>query len=918
MANTQNYLSHLLQATGFTPACSEEEREAAEDIAGIFSDHGFEPEIQEFTARGTAKVVQAVLGIVVFIGSLLMGVGGVVGIVGVVLLVAAAVVYMLERMGRPVFSQLGAGGLSQNVIAYHKASGPLASPRNRPVVVVAHYDSPREDFMYKAPFSKYRPVMVKCLPYCMVAPAILGVIKLFPFPNSVKTLIWIIAIVVAVIPLIDAVAIIANRFVLPYTTGAVCNKSSVAAMLGVMDEVSPYAGEGDEFADDVPADEYFAEQQRIHEEELAALEAERLAKEAEKAAKKGGSAETPEEESLEEGYENEEPLDETFEAAPLSDEDAGLADLDEPDLDEPFDFEGNDGSVAAGEAPGEDVMSGDADGAAETETPAVEEAEGEELEPASEELVDESEPDAVPADETIEIDADDLAGDFNETLEMGLEEGAEPEPEPEPLSYPYVNEEGNVRFGPDIVRSLGMLPEACVLVYPEDMEPEEDDEDVAETEIEEAEEQPVEGFRTIRGHSYASQSERYGRRRESEPEGEPEQFYEEGPESLDEVGAAQAPEPIEFEEERPRKKRWTEWFAKKRAGHGKSANPEPEEAPDEEQAEDDAAPVEPLDETMAAPVIGASSDDSSENASADAVDVAASTTVAVGSDSSDNVISFPKNQEQEEASRAEADGGAQDEQPVETVDSIMAQINAHNAPKRNLNIPSTTDVPLTRTPNAANRATLLDLPDPTDEPNDPFASPYESQSSSKKKSSASSASASSTSWKGGAVSSEDVSEDELRESITSMGDDELLGHDIWFVATGASEDGHAGINAFLDEHRDMLRGVFLINLECVGAGQVVMVTTEGERRVLKGDKRIMNLVSQVSEDFHNGYGIVEMSYESTDAYAAMSRSLRSLTLGGVDENGFACSHSSEDQAYNIDLENVAFVSDVVAEVIRRS
>ena len=44
--------------------------------------------------------------------------------------------------GPPRVSRLGKTGVSQNVIAYHKASGPLASPRNRPVVVVAHYDSP--------------------------------------------------------------------------------------------------------------------------------------------------------------------------------------------------------------------------------------------------------------------------------------------------------------------------------------------------------------------------------------------------------------------------------------------------------------------------------------------------------------------------------------------------------------------------------------------------------------------------------------------------------------------------------------------------------------------------------------------------------------------------------------------------------
>ena len=61
MANTKQYLSHLLQNTGITPACSEEEREAANVIAKIFADHGFTPEMQEFSASGMTKVAQAIL-----------------------------------------------------------------------------------------------------------------------------------------------------------------------------------------------------------------------------------------------------------------------------------------------------------------------------------------------------------------------------------------------------------------------------------------------------------------------------------------------------------------------------------------------------------------------------------------------------------------------------------------------------------------------------------------------------------------------------------------------------------------------------------------------------------------------------------------------------------------------------------------
>lgn len=48
-------------------------------------------------------------------------------------------------------------------------------------------------------------------------------------------------------------------------------------------------------------------------------------------------------------------------------------------------------------------------------------------------------------------------------------------------------------------------------------------------------------------------------------------------------------------------------------------------------------------------------------------------------------------------------------------------------------------------------------------------------------------------WKGGAASSDGASAEDMLAAVASMGDDELLGHDIWFVATGASDCDGAGM-----------------------------------------------------------------------------------------------------------------------------
>ena len=255
MANSKKYLNHLLQRTEITPACSEEERTAADVIARIFTDHGFNPEIQEFTASSSRKNVSAVAGIVLFVATIFMGIGGALGIFGFLLVLAVGILYVLIRLDKVSVSAIGANGLSQNVIAYHQASGPLASPRNRPVVVVAHYDSSRADLLSREPFANYRALINKLFPVAMVLPAAVAILRLLPLPGALKAVLWVIAILFSLIPLLRSVAFLFDRFAMPYTTGAICNKSSVAAMLGVMDTVAP-SSRADEFPEDVPFEEY--------------------------------------------------------------------------------------------------------------------------------------------------------------------------------------------------------------------------------------------------------------------------------------------------------------------------------------------------------------------------------------------------------------------------------------------------------------------------------------------------------------------------------------------------------------------------------------------------------------------------------------------------------------------------------------
>lgn len=1029
MANTQNYINHLLQNTGITPACSEEERLAAEDIAQIFRNHGFDPEVQEFNAPAPSRMAFAVTGILAFAGALLMGIGGGIGLVGTLLAIVGAVLYVLERTGSPVISRLGKTGVSQNVIAYHKASGPLASPRNRPVVVVAHYDSPRAELLAREPYAPYRALIAKLLPIATIAPAAIAILRILPLPGVLKVLLWIVAILASLVALANAANIISNRFVLPYTSGSVCNKSSVAAMLGVMDNVAPYQGEN-EFPDDIPFDTYFGEQKR-RAEEMARAAAEYAA--AQQQNDYGNTIEYEEPAYTEDEY-----------GQPIAPEgEQGEA------FDEQIDgFEGASADetligVIAPESQVQDIPAEEPVAGESTAESAEEPAAAEQAEPEPKLYRN--------AAGNIRFGSDAIRalGMLPESCTLDYEEGEEPTFEPAPQPDPVVaaqpdeanavETEADAETAIDPAAGLDVMAPAPV---PEELDNTEDDYDAYpqrvsyESDTDFSAELPV----TTPHADIASAFSSIGASASHFFKG----AFERGKKLVD-----------DFEEKRAAAREAAEREA---AAQQQAAEAERERAAQEFEQNDAEQPVS---------VDVADATTSFEAPQPSPADVAGETATFETQQPVDSTVSFDATmtlekqgtaiaeplsapvedepaapdtvEDQSAAEQVAADSSEQEPEPVapeapqadesrpystqiftmpapsdpgatvanaapsqaETVDALMAQISSQASPRPNMNVPDPASAPapmpsaspLASVPdpsmpsmqqaNVASRTTLFDLPDPSAQANDPFATaqgpeptsapvvppmpvtsdvqPLETISAPaapaakpqkrglgglfgrKKKNEQDSMSDwlgveddydakksgrgigswdnfedDDDGWKGGATSSDGASAEDMLAAVASMGDDELLGHDIWFVATGASDCDGAGMKAFLAAHRDKLRGVFFINLESIGAGRLSVVTVEGEQQLLKGDRRIMNLVNKVCKSFHVDCGAFEMPYAKTDAYAALEASRRALTIAGVDGPRLACAHTEDDLPYNVNPTNIATVSEVVTEVIRRS
>ena len=170
MATAHDYFDFLTDQIEISPANSQEELNAAQTISDLMKEHGLETNVEEFDAASFGRLPFAILLIVMFIGTFLAGIGGLpLALIGGLITLACVAVLVLDHLGNNILESFGPAARSQNVVAMHEASGPLVAKGNRPVVIMAHYDTPRESFLYSSGIAKFLPVLRRYTPWCVVA-----------------------------------------------------------------------------------------------------------------------------------------------------------------------------------------------------------------------------------------------------------------------------------------------------------------------------------------------------------------------------------------------------------------------------------------------------------------------------------------------------------------------------------------------------------------------------------------------------------------------------------------------------------------------------------------------------------------------------------------------------------------------------
>lgn len=864
MSVTKEYLESLDSEVGITPASSQEELDCAQYLAGVFSSHGIDPQIQDFTAPSFGYLPYGVVMVLMFVGVVLAGLGQVATLaVGIILVLASVALLVMTYNGKDVISKASPRSHSQNVVALHKAEGE-GNSRNRPIVIVAHYDTQRLDLLSRPELAVVKKHLAVAAPYTVCVTALCVFVQLLGFlPAAARRTFWVIGIIAALPMLLWGISLIASRF-LPYAAGGVDNKSSLAAMLGVLDRVSPVAGhssvpsesKSDEAEEGAPVRDSAVRPARREpamrrevEEVIGARHGETILREL------GILPEDcdityiePEvrlvpvdEPDIEEGLDRITDPSATADL-PLVPEDEAIDDV-QSEADD-------DAVVDPGATAPMEVVTEEADPDATRpipvvdDTPRIDAAEVS-LDPATLNQLEDGE--SVSEGPTVENDQSGITNMAEESDEDAVEATRPERPRPSAVEDP---EWGHSTYVPKAHPAAGNVARRAALFDLPDPLAKENDPFAPP-----AEAAPAATYvapATVRLDDDADATQFVPANQSAAPQ------------IADDIQVLSAP--VENHQEHAiQKKRFGGLFGKKRR--------QQQESMSEWLGVD-----EDYDAKASGEGIGSwdnFNDDNLEHHGGGYKGGAALNVNLRGL--KDKISSLRPGDVAEEAEQP-----SNEEAPLDDaagLDVIPGENPVAEASREPENADDSYE------PEAYDpEAPMPEVPAETIE----------------------------------AINETNVDR-KLRDAILAMSDDDLRAHDIWFVATGASAFGHAGIKDFIAKNRKSLRGAFVINLECVGAGDLTLLTNEGLGAPRRADRRLARLISSVASDLHLDLGQLSRTWADTEATPLMRSHLRAVTLMGLGDNELpAFAHTADDVPENVNPEQVENVCALIMETIRRS
>ena len=859
---TQKYLEYLDQQNPIAPANSQEELQTAQSIEAFFKSRGLETQVQDVDASTAAPRIRAILQIIICIGMFVAHFGGAaISTLFMLITLAAVVLLVLDTLGKDVLSRWTPIAKSQNVIAVHRASGPLVSKGKRPIVIVAHYDTPYENVLYRLPFARVQMYVRIAAVWSIPFIALCVIFQPFAALGGFRTLLWIVGFIASLAPLCVGVATIAEHF-MGCTTGANDNKSSIAALFDIASTVRP-----------------------AENEQVPAQASDQVSEQASAFGNQDATSEASSVPASDDHAENTNVADETTDLATnAADKTNQLKPLAELQYEQ-----------VVGVRHGEEVI--------RSLGMLSEECELEYLEPR---LIT---PTAAPASQTREFDqaSDDVTNESGEACapSFGPRVFA-------PLSA--VGRRGGARAAQgateptDQFASLVRHTQRRVQGWFKTTSHAAHDlfnhfsashaKQNHDADLEQAKDAPF-------NESVYKESQQQA--------------------SAAVPASAPAPEGYTFKDVVAASTKGNKNSVDDKTAAVSQASKLPDlsdneqlnlarrvslfDLPDPSKAEVD--PLSPEGIIHEHPMVDerTAAVQQSRNTSTTPTTYDRSKVPSVQKLDADPLqapASMPaqkklrlfgkKKQQQDSFANflgvdndfdAKVDGGKigswDNFDSTDSTDALKQgrgqTSNPENSWKGGATINSKLQVIDGDAPAATNELA-------------PSAATSVDQT----------------------PSSEDV-----RDAVLAMTDDRLTCHDIWFVALGASALDRAGMQSFLQDFRRTCRGSFVINLDSIGAGQLTVLGHEGIYNKRRADRRLTRMLINVAKDLHIPLEKRNHAWTDTDVTAAMRSSMRSITITGLDENALpALSHTADDVIDMIDVSQIKNVSTLICELIRRS
>lgn len=140
--------------------------------------------------------------------------------------------------------------------------------------------------------------------------------------------------------------------------------------------------------------------------------------------------------------------------------------------------------------------------------------------------------------------------------------------------------------------------------------------------------------------------------------------------------------------------------------------------------------------------------------------------------------------------------------------------------------------------------------------------------------------------------------------------------EVWFVALGAELAGNGGIDAFLAEHRDELKGAIFIDMEALGAGELALIEEEGMYFPVKSSSRMDRYSRKAGSACGLHIDRAKMLWRNSAAAAVMRNGSQAMHLAGMQDGKPAYFAQRNDTMTNIDEETLERNADFIVELLR--